>query len=93
MHAVASDAVDGEIAAAEAELADLLARRAVVAERLAALRRQHSSDSRDGPGNWSAARKVELFRSLFHGRDDVFASRWEKPAKQRSGYAPRCANE
>lgn len=29
---------------------------------------------------------IHLFRSLFHGRDDVFAIRWEKGG--RSGYAP-----
>ncbi len=93
------EAIHDAIEAAEAELAELLARRTVVMEQLAALRRQRSADSRDraggdpGPSDWPAARKVELFRSLFRGRDDVFATRWEKPAKHRSGYAPRCANE
>jgi hypothetical protein len=30
--------------------------------------------------------KIQLFRSLFRGRDDVFAKRWEKGG--RSGYGP-----
>lgn len=31
--------------------------------------------------------KVELFRSLFRGRDDVYAARWESP-DGRHGYSP-----
>lgn len=38
------------------------------------------------------AEKVALFRSLFRGRDDVYAVRWES-SKGRSGYSPACANE
>ncbi|WP_410950753.1 TOTE conflict system archaeo-eukaryotic primase domain-containing protein [Pseudomonas sp. S1(2024)] len=34
---------------------------------------------------------IHLFRSLFVGRDDVYAQRWENPDK--SGYAPACHNE
>ncbi len=34
--------------------------------------------------------KVELFASLFRGRTDVFAIRWER--KKSSGYFPACAN-
>jgi hypothetical protein len=30
--------------------------------------------------------KIELFRSIFHGRFDVYARRWEKDGK--SGYSP-----
>jgi superfamily II DNA or RNA helicase len=36
--------------------------------------------------------KVYLFRSLFRGREDVYAARWESKAG-KSGYAPSCANE
>ncbi|HRV72165.1 MAG TPA: DEAD/DEAH box helicase family protein [Thermovirgaceae bacterium] len=36
--------------------------------------------------------KVRLFRSLFRGRSDVFAVRWESSAG-RSGYSPACGNE
>jgi hypothetical protein len=38
-------------------------------------------------------RKLGLFASLFRGREDVFALRWENGAKVKSGWAPRCANE
>jgi len=37
--------------------------------------------------------KVNLFMSLFRGRDDVFARRWENRRKGSSGYSPACENE
>ncbi|HLD21674.1 MAG TPA: DEAD/DEAH box helicase family protein [Patescibacteria group bacterium] len=37
--------------------------------------------------------KIQLFFSLFKGRDDVFAKRWEKADGTRSGYSPVCENE
>lgn len=39
------------------------------------------------------AAKVDLFRSLFRGRDDVFPRRWENVKKGKSGYSPACENE
>jgi superfamily II DNA or RNA helicase len=36
--------------------------------------------------------KIKLFRSLFRGRDDVYALRWESK-NGRSGYSPACARE
>jgi superfamily II DNA or RNA helicase len=40
----------------------------------------------------SVAEKIALYRSLFRGRDDVHAVRWENK-NGRSGYSPVCANE
>ncbi|MDP2182170.1 MAG: hypothetical protein Q8K99_06340 [Actinomycetota bacterium] len=40
----------------------------------------------------SSASKIELFESLFRGRADVFARRWQSRSGG-SGYAPACANE
>jgi len=37
--------------------------------------------------------KIEIFRNLFRGREDVFAVRWEKQDKSASGYMPVCLNE
>jgi hypothetical protein len=34
------------------------------------------------------AQKIALFRSLFSGREDVYAQRWESP-DGRSGYSPK----
>lgn len=41
----------------------------------------------------SSDEKVRLFQSLFVGRDDVFARRWENPKTGKTGYAPACGNE
>jgi len=37
--------------------------------------------------------KVNLFLSLFRGRDDVYARRWESKDGKKSGYSPVCRNE
>lgn len=39
-----------------------------------------------------SVQKVQLFRSLFRGREDVFAKRWQNQ-KGNSGYSPVCSNE
>ena len=36
--------------------------------------------------------KVALFRSLFRGREDVFARRWQSRRGSKSGYQPVCVN-
>lgn len=36
--------------------------------------------------------KIKLFRSLFQGREDVYAIRWEAKSG-KSGYTPACAHE
>jgi hypothetical protein len=36
--------------------------------------------------NPSLPSQIEIFKSVFKGREDVFATRWEKGTK--SGYAP-----
>jgi hypothetical protein len=37
--------------------------------------------------------KIRLFMSLFKGRKDVYAKRWENKNKGTSGYAPVCLNQ
>lgn len=37
--------------------------------------------------------RVELFRNLFRGREDVFARRWYSKATNKGGYQPVCVNE
>ena len=41
----------------------------------------------------SSKEKIELFRSLFRGREDVFAKRWQSTTSGKSGYQPMCENE
>jgi hypothetical protein len=89
--------VDAEIAAAHVQLAELDQRREVVARRLVDLNRLRAAGSADAPiasgTELPAASKIELFRDLFRGRQDVFAVRWENRPKGRGGYSPRCSNE
>ena len=37
--------------------------------------------------------KIDLFRSLFHGREDVYPRRFENAKTGKKGYAPVCQNE
>ena len=63
--------------------------RADVAATIAALQGGASA-----PDIGTAEGRVALFASLFRGRPDVFATRWESRTQPgRSGWAPRCANE
>ena len=41
----------------------------------------------------SPEEKIKLFRSLFKGREDVFARRWYSQSLKRGGYQPVCENE
>jgi len=38
-------------------------------------------------------KRVALFRSIFRGRDDVFALRWQSKNTGKGGYSPVCENE
>ena len=52
-----------------------------------------SSDVDTVPGSeLTPNKKISLFRSLFHGREDVYPVRWESQ-KGKSGYSPTCDNE
>lgn len=43
--------------------------------------------------NLSLQEKIDLFCSLFKGRDDVFARRWYNKTSGKAGYQPVCQNE
>lgn len=43
--------------------------------------------------NLSPEEKIALFRSIFRGREDVFARRWFSRASGKSGYQPVCRKE
>jgi hypothetical protein len=53
-----------------------------------------SQEPPTGIHNYSTpTEKVDLFMSLFIGRDDVFAKRWENAKKDSAGYVPVCHSE
>ena len=41
----------------------------------------------------SPQEKINIYRNIFRGREDVFAMRWEKADRSASGYGPVCLNE
>ena len=41
----------------------------------------------------SASEKISVYRSLFRGREDVFARCWYSKMTEKSGYQPACENE
>lgn len=41
----------------------------------------------------SSDAKIAMFRSLFCGREDVYARRWYSKTTEKSGYQPVCGNE
>jgi len=99
--------IDREIEAAERELADLDHRRAEALERLQMLRaeksRLHIKEASPGycavkgrtvvTSRSSEKDKILLFRTLFRGREDVYARRFESKKTGKSGYQPACRNE
>ncbi len=52
------------------------------------------TEATNGINKYSSSKdKIALFRSLFKGREDVFARRWYSKTTDKSGYQPVCANE
>ena len=45
------------------------------------------------PVSLNAEQRIALFRSLFRGREDVFARRWYSKTTEKGGYQPVCINE
>ena len=41
----------------------------------------------------SSAEKIALYRSLFRGREDIYARRWESSRSGKTGYQPACRDE
>jgi superfamily II DNA or RNA helicase len=81
-------AVNDELAAAEARLAELEAQRAEALLQVARLRAGLEVEEPLGH-----VEKIRLFGDLFRGRRDVFPQRWARRGSARSGYAPACRNE
>lgn len=93
-----------DLARVRARLADLDAERRVLQREMDALEarlaaepaptvKQPSFENAPVTNSSPSHEKVNLFRSLFAGRPDVFPVRWENRKTGRSGYSPACANE
>jgi hypothetical protein len=53
----------------------------------------HESHSEIVTKESNLAQKIALFRSIFRGREDVYARRFENRKSGKPGYAPACQNE
>ncbi len=99
-----TDDIDRLILQAESRLKKLESERSEVLSKLEQLRRKReavneikepsasyliASVSKDS----SSPEKIALFRSLFKGREDVYAIRWESRKSGKSGFQPACRNE
>ena len=90
----------GDIRSIEARLAVLDAERMELLSQLARLKQVGAPSDTSTNTAMSSAKdqltvgaKLTLFRRLFHGRDDVYALRWDDPKSGKSGYAPACRYE
>jgi hypothetical protein len=61
--------------------------------RLRAVTPAHALQASTVTRNSKTSDKLALFRSLFGGRTDVYAQRWDNPKMGKSGYSPACHNE
>ena len=97
------DELADELARAEAELAELDRRREAVRARVESVRERigtgsASEDAQAGEATNRAVaftpdEKIDLFRTLFRGRPDVFPTRFVSRRTGRPGYAPACSNK
>ena len=79
-----------DISAIDARLAELEQEK----QQLIALREELHNSKPTPPSSdtLSPQQKIEIFRSLFRGRTDIFANRWQNQQGQ-SGYSVACNNE
>jgi hypothetical protein len=99
------DKLDKNIIEAEEELKVLNEKRKDLIERILLLKQQkdliHNAPIINVPPNHmltidnysSEKAKIDLFRSLFKGLEDVFPKRFENAKTGKSGYQPACNNE
>ena len=85
-----------ELLAARRELADLDKKRENILLRIQALENEIHQVKDSAvllSDSFSAEQKISIFISLFKGREDVYAQRFESKKTGKSGYQPACGNE
>ena len=94
--------LEQRIAALEQKIQDIDAEREALFQELTKLKNQHHQQQQSltqlivgatVTQQSSSKDKVNLFRDLFKGRDDVYPKRWENSKTGKSGYSPVCSNE
>jgi superfamily II DNA or RNA helicase len=98
LRAMPAEDIEQRLAKLEKALTEIDTARAQLVEEIQALRRREVT-SASIPHSASVTThsktedKLALFRSLFAGRSDVYAQRWDNPKTGKSGYSPACHNE
>ncbi len=83
-----------KISTLENKIQALDAERASLAQELNQLKKLSHINSPTPTTQYSSSTdKIELFKSLFKGREDVYPKRWENIKTGKSGYSPVCGNE
>lgn len=84
-----------EINAIDTQIAFLTDKKHKLIKRLSDLSSPTQSIVKDSsfPHHLSSDEKIQLFRSLFKGREDVYAHLWVSKKTGKSGYSPVCKNE
>jgi superfamily II DNA or RNA helicase len=94
--------LEQRIAFLEQKIQDIDAERKLLLQELSKLKNQHHHHEQSliqlivgatVTQQSSSKDKVNLFRDLFKGRDDVYPKRWENSKTGKSGYSPVCSNE
>lgn len=74
------------------QLEKLEKNRAQLLQEKSQLEKQLCAPDKDNQNKFSSKQKINIFTSLFKGRADVFASRWENK-HGKCGYSVACHNE
>jgi hypothetical protein len=83
-----------KISALENKIQTLDTKRTSLVQELNELKKLSYSKSSAPVTQYSpSADKIQLFKSLFRGRGDVYPKRWENTKTGKSGYSPVCGNE
>lgn len=84
------------LANAYQELAELDKKREKLLQKIQSLENsisQNKLSEKQIKKSFTPEQKISIFRSLFKGRQDVYAKRFESKKTGKSGYQPACANE
>ncbi len=98
--------IERQLRIVEDELSSVQKQRQLLLDQIASLKREKEillcSTIKERPPEYSDGivtiqsseeAKIALFRSLFRGREDVYARRFESRKTGNSGYQPDCENE
>ena len=89
-----NEEIKQKITELEDKIQSLDIERATLTKQLNTLKKLNSQNFSTSVTQYSSTiEKIQLFKNLFQGREDVYPKRWENTKIGKSGYSPVCANE